>query len=67
MARFGSTQFIVAALIDAVVASAVSFHAQRNGIKHQLAWASAVFLFLAIALPLYWLHVRRVRRARGAL
>jgi len=44
----------------------VFFHAERNEIGHPSAWASAVFLFLAIALPLYFVHVRRVRRARGS-
>jgi hypothetical protein len=44
----------------------VFFHAERNKIKHPSAWASAVFLFLAIGLPLYLLQVRRVRRGRAA-
>jgi cytosine/uracil/thiamine/allantoin permease len=59
-----STQLAVAAIIAATVASLVFFHAERNKIRHPFAWASAVFLFLAIGLPLYALHVRRVRRSR---
>jgi len=66
----GSTSpadFLIAFAIAAAAGTAVFFHAERNQIKHPSAWASAVFLFLAIALPLYWLHVRRLRRARGVL
>ena len=65
MPRFGSPQFILAAIIAACVAAVVTAHAERNHIKHPLRWGSAVFLFLAIALPLYVVHVRRVRRQRG--
>jgi hypothetical protein len=52
-------------LLAAAAGSAVFFHAERNKIKHPSAWASAVFLFLAIGLPLYLLHVRRVRKDRA--
>ena len=52
-------------LVAAAAGTAVFFHAERNTIKHPSAWASAVFLFLAIGLPLYLLHVRRVRRNRA--
>ena len=52
-------------LIAAAIATAVWFHADRNKIKHPSGWASAVFLLLAVALPLYVLQVRRVRKARG--
>jgi 4-amino-4-deoxy-L-arabinose transferase-like glycosyltransferase len=58
-------QFLAAFAIAAAAGTAVFFHAERNKIKHPSAWASAVFLFLAIALPLYVLHVRRVRRGRA--
>jgi 4-amino-4-deoxy-L-arabinose transferase-like glycosyltransferase len=60
-----TTQFLAAFAIAASAGTAVFFHAERNKIKHPSAWASAVFLFLAIALPLYVLHVRRVRRGRA--
>jgi 4-amino-4-deoxy-L-arabinose transferase-like glycosyltransferase len=59
-----SAQFLVAFVIAAGAGTAVFFHAERNRIKHPSWWASGVFLFLAIALPLYALQVRRVRRAR---
>jgi hypothetical protein len=60
-----NSQFLVAFAIATAAGTAVFFHAERNGIRHPSLWASAVLLFLAIALPLYVLHVRRVRRARG--
>ena len=57
-------EFIAAFVVGAGAGTAVFFHAERNRIKHPSAWASAVFLFLAIGLPLYALHVRRVRKQR---
>jgi Flp pilus assembly protein TadB len=60
-----TTQFLAAFAIAAAAGTAVFFHAERNKIKHPSAWASAVFLFLAIGLPLYVLKVRRVRRGRA--
>ena len=51
--------------LAAAAGTAVFFHAERNRIKHPSAWASAVFLFLAIGLPLYVLQVRRVRKQRA--
>jgi hypothetical protein len=57
-----NTQFLVAFAIDAVVGAAVWIHADRNGIRHQTAWALFVVLFLAIALPIYVIYVRRRRR-----
>src|SRR5581483_8872164 len=60
-----TAEFLAAFVIAAASGTAVFFHAERNAIKHPSGWASAVFLFLAIALPLYLWHVRRVRRSRG--
>ena len=65
MSHPSTVEFLVAFVIAAGAGTAVFFHAERNEIRRPSAWASAVFLFLAIALPLYLLHVRRVRRARG--
>jgi len=61
-----TVEFLAAFVIAAGAGTAVFFHADRNKIKHPSGWASAVFLFLAVALPLYLVHVRRVRRARQA-
>ena len=61
-----TAEFLAAFVVAAAAGTAVFFHAERNKIKHPSGWASAVFLFLAVALPLYLLHVRRVRRARNA-
>jgi 4-amino-4-deoxy-L-arabinose transferase-like glycosyltransferase len=58
-------EFLIAFAVAAGAGTGVFFHAERNKIKHPSAWASAVFLFLAVGLPLYLLHVRRVRRGRG--
>ena len=66
MSQLSNSEFLVAFAIAAAAGTAVFFHAERNRIKHPSAWASAVFLFLAIALPFYVVHVRRVRRARGS-
>ena len=57
-------EFLAAFVLAAAAGTAVFFHAERNKIKHPSAWASAVFLFLAIGLPLYLLQVRRVRKSR---
>jgi len=58
-----NAQFLLAFAIDAVVGAAVWLHADRNGIRHQTAWAIFVFLFLIVALPIYIVYVRRRRRA----
>jgi len=57
-----AAQSLIAILIAAAVGSAVFFHAERNHVRHPSAWASFVFLFLIIGLPLYVRHARRVRR-----
>jgi Flp pilus assembly protein TadB len=56
--------FLVAFAIAASAGTAVFFHATRNGIRHPSAWASFVFLLLAVGLPAYAVHVRRTRRRR---
>jgi high-affinity Fe2+/Pb2+ permease len=61
-----TAEFLAAFALAAAAGTAVFFHAERNKIKHPSGWASAVFLFLAVGLPLYVLHVRRVRKARAA-
>jgi len=66
MSHPSTVEFLVAFVVAAGAGTAVFFHAERNKIRHPSGWASAVFLFLAIALPLYVVHVRRVRRARGS-
>ena len=60
-----SGEFLAAFVVAAGAGTAVFFHAERNRIKHPSAWASAVFLFLAIGLPLYALHVRKIRGQRN--
>jgi hypothetical protein len=57
-----NAQFLIAFAIDAVVGAGVWIHADRNGIRHQTAWAIFVVLFLLIALPVYVIYVRRRRR-----
>jgi hypothetical protein len=61
-----TAEFLAAFVLAAGAGTAVFFHAERNEIRHPSAWASGVFLFLVVALPLYLVHVRRVRRRRGA-
>jgi Flp pilus assembly protein TadB len=55
---------LVAILIAASAGTGVFFHAERNQIRHPSAWASFVFLFLIIGLPIYMRQVRRIRRRR---
>jgi hypothetical protein len=45
-----------------VSGAAVFLHADKNGSRHPTAWAISVFLFLAIALPVYVIHVYQSRR-----
>jgi hypothetical protein len=58
-------EFLAAFILAAGAGTAVFFHAERNRIRHPSAWASGVFLFLVIVLPLYAIHVRRVRKRRA--
>jgi ABC-type maltose transport system permease subunit len=60
-----NAQVLVAFAIDAVIGAAVWIHADRNGIRHQTAWALFVVFFLLIALPVYVIYFRRHRRAGG--
>ena len=59
-----AAQSLIAILIAAAVGTAVFFHAERHEIRHPSAWASFVFLFLIVGLPIYVLKARRVRRRR---
>jgi ABC-type maltose transport system permease subunit len=65
IAHASNAQVLVAFAIDAVVGGAVWIHADRNGIRHQTAWALFVVFFLLIALPIYILYFRSQRRKRG--
>jgi hypothetical protein len=64
MTRLSSGASLAVIVLGAAAGTWVFFHAERNRIKHPSAWASAVFL-LWISLPIYALHVRRVRRQRA--
>lgn len=56
-------QFLAAWAIAAVAAAGVFTHADKRGSRHATAWGVCVFLFLAIALPVYVIHVAVQRRA----
>ena len=58
MSQPGTAEFLAAFVLAAAAGTAVFFHAERHEIKHPSSWASAVFLFLAVALPLYLLRER---------
>jgi hypothetical protein len=62
--RLSSGASLAVIVIGAAAGTAVFFHAERNRIKYPSAWASAVFL-VWFSLPLYALHVRRIRRHRA--
>jgi hypothetical protein len=64
MGNVSTGQFLFAFLAAAGAGTGVFFHAERNKIGHPSAWASFVFLFLVIGLPVYAVHVRRVRTRR---
>lgn len=63
MGDLTTEQFLVAWAVAAAVGTAVFLHADRNGSRHPTAWAASVFFFLAIALPIYAVHVVRSRRS----
>ena len=42
----------------------VFLHADRSGSRHPTAWGISVFLFLAVGLPVYLIHVRRTRTSQ---
>jgi hypothetical protein len=60
-----TAQLWVAFLLATAAGTAVLIHAKKNKIKYPSLWATGVLLFLAVALPLYLLQVRRVRKARA--
>jgi len=59
-----NAEFLIAFVIAAVAGALVFLHADRHGIKHPTAWACFTFLFLAVGLPAYLIHVR-LMRSRG--
>jgi hypothetical protein len=61
---FTPAQFLLGFAIAAAAGTGVFFDAEKRKIKHSSAWASFVFLFLIIGLPVYAIHVRRLRRGR---
>ena len=66
MSNITNAQFLAAFVLAAGSGTLVFFHAERNRIGHPSAWASGVFLAFAVVLPLYVLHVRRLKRQRGS-
>ena len=60
-----NAQFLIAFTLGAGAGTLVFFHASKNTIKHPSAWASFVFVALAVGLPSYLIHVRRIRRSRA--
>jgi hypothetical protein len=52
-------EFLVAWALAGGVSIAVFLHANRHGVAHATAWASGVFLFLGLVLPLYIFRYRR--------
>ena len=52
MANVTPGQFLFAFAVAAAAGTAVFFHADRNKVPHPSAWASFVFLFLIVGLPI---------------
>jgi membrane protein implicated in regulation of membrane protease activity len=57
-------EFLLAWAVAGGAGIAVFLHANRHGVRHATAWGAGVFLFLALALPLYVIHYRRQRSSR---
>jgi hypothetical protein len=52
-------EFLFAWAVAGAVSIGVFLHANRHGVAHATAWASGVFLFLGLVLPLYIFRYRR--------
>jgi hypothetical protein len=52
-------EFLVAWALAGGASIGVFLHANRHGVAHATAWASGVFLFLGLVLPLYIFRYRR--------
>jgi len=52
-------EFLFAWAVAGGVSIGVFLHANRHGVAHATAWASGVFLFLGLVLPLYIFRYRR--------
>jgi 4-amino-4-deoxy-L-arabinose transferase-like glycosyltransferase len=50
-------EFAFVLIVAAALSCAVFWHANRRGRRHATAWGVAVFLFAAVALPLYLLSL----------
>jgi hypothetical protein len=61
-----TSQFLFAFVLAGAAGTGVFLHAERHDVRHPSAWASFVFLFLIVGLPSYLLHIRKLRRRRGA-
>ena len=62
MGDLSTAEFLVGFTIATTAGILVFLHADKNGSRHTTAWGISVFLFLAVALPVYLIHVRRTRR-----
>lgn len=56
------TQFLIAVVVAALLATAVFAHASRHGSRHATAWGVATFLFAGIAVPVYFIRYLLIRR-----
>ena len=68
MASFSNssfTNFLIAVVIDAGLATLIFHHAHRRGNRHATAWGIFTFLAAALAIPLYFLNYW-LRRTRGS-
>jgi hypothetical protein len=52
-------EFLFAWALAGGVSIGVFLHANRHGVAHATAWASGVFLFLGLVLPIYIVRYRR--------
>jgi hypothetical protein len=50
------TAFLIAVVIDAVLAMFVFWHADRHGNAHATAWGVFTFLAAGVAIPVYFVR-----------
>jgi hypothetical protein len=61
MGNLSTNQIVFAWAVATGAALIVFLHANKRGSKHATAWGISVFLFLAIALPVYAFHSWRAK------
>jgi hypothetical protein len=59
------TEFLIAVVIDAVLATLIFRHADRRRNRHATAWGVFTFLAAGVAIPVYFLNYWLRPRSRS--